>query len=181
MTQTQTTPGFLAQVLLPGALIVRRYSELVLKNIPADRFARFAEVEGRKIESNHPAFAYGHLSLYWPRALRMLGVDASEIDVPESWQDLFKDGAPCRDDVDGSIYPPRDAIINAYLKGFDAVLAAVANSSDEVLSRPPEDEKSRARYHTVAAQVSFLMAGHPNLHAGQVSAWRRCEGLGAAS
>ena len=32
------------------------YAERLLKDIPADRFARFAQVQETIIESNHPAF-----------------------------------------------------------------------------------------------------------------------------
>ena len=43
------------------------YADRLLKELPADRFARFASVGGTTVESNHPAFILGHLALYGPR------------------------------------------------------------------------------------------------------------------
>ena len=39
------------------------YADRLLTGIPADRFARFATVGGTAVNSNHPAFVYGHLCL----------------------------------------------------------------------------------------------------------------------
>jgi len=63
------------------------YAERLLTGVPAARFARFARCGGEVVESNHPAFVYGHLSLYAPRILQQLGHPAPS--VPEHFQHLF--------------------------------------------------------------------------------------------
>jgi hypothetical protein len=43
------------------------------------------------------------------------------------------------------------------------------------------DEKARVNWPCIGAAFNFLLSGHVMVHMGQVSAWRRCMGLPAAS
>lgn len=84
------------------------YAERLLKGVPADRFGRFAQVGGTVVESNNPAFIYGHLSLYAPKVLQQIEHPAPG--VPDHFEHLFSKDASCKDDVDGDLYPPMDEI-----------------------------------------------------------------------
>ena len=56
------------------------YAERLIQGVRSDQFAQFAEVGGTKIESNHPAFVLGHLSIYPCRIVEDLGGDPSVIE-----------------------------------------------------------------------------------------------------
>jgi hypothetical protein len=103
------------------------------------------------------------------------------IKVSEQWEALFKAGAPCEDDVENTKYPSLTAVSAHFLKAHAAAMHALATAtSDEPLLAPFPDPARREVFPTVGAAVNFLMVGHPMVHLGQVSAWRRCMGLGAA-
>ena len=63
------------------------YAERLLRNVPKDDAACFARAGERIIESNHPAFIYGHLSLYAPKVLWQLAAPVPTI--PEYFETLF--------------------------------------------------------------------------------------------
>ena len=69
---------------------------------PAERFARFATVGGTTVESNHPAFILGHLSLYGPRITGQLG--GSPTLPPASFENVFSKDATCVDDPASPAY-----------------------------------------------------------------------------
>ena len=79
------------------------YAERLLKGIPAEKYASFARVQDTIIESNHPAFIYGHLGLYASRIIAELGCDASAYTPSADYVKIFSKDAVCVDDPDNSI------------------------------------------------------------------------------
>ena len=55
------------------------YAERLLKDVTAEQFARYAIIGDTVIESNHPAFIYGHLSLYAGNVIKGVGGDAERV------------------------------------------------------------------------------------------------------
>ena len=53
-------PRSLGNVIADSLQLSIGYADRLLKGVPAERFARFAVVGGQIVESNHPAFVYGH-------------------------------------------------------------------------------------------------------------------------
>ncbi len=156
------------------------YAERLLTDVSPDRFARFAQIGDTVIQSNHPAFIYGHLSLYAPRVLQNLGLDASAFQPSDKFQELFSKDAKCVDDPDGSIYPAMDEITSALLQSTRAAADALDAAADNVFSTENPNEAMRGKFPTLGAMLGFYMGGHFMLHMGQMSAWRRAEGLGPA-
>lgn len=156
------------------------YAERLLKDVSPDRFARFAQIGDTVINSNHPAFIYGHLSLYSPRIMDGLGVDSSTFQPSEKFQQLFSKDAKCVDDPDGSIYPSMDEITAALLDGTRAAADALDAAADELFLGENANEAMRSKFPTMGAMFGFYMGGHFMLHMGQMSAWRRAEGMGPA-
>ena len=66
-----------------------RYAEKLAEGVSAGDFGKFARIDGHAIDSNHPAFVYGHLCIYSPRIVTELGGDASAIAVDEAWDAIF--------------------------------------------------------------------------------------------
>ena len=87
------------------------YSERLAKGIEASKFARLAAPSGQIVESNHPAFIFGHLSLYAPMIGGQLRQTDSLPDASEDFKRVFSKDARCVDDADGSIYPPMDEVM----------------------------------------------------------------------
>ena len=156
------------------------YAERLLKDVTPEKFARYAGVGDTVIESNHPAFVYGHLSLYAPRIIVQVGGDAAKLLPPPNFTELFSKDAKCVDDPDGSIYPPMDEVTSTMLDGYRAAADALERADDEVFTTENPNEAMRGKFATTGAMHAFYVGGHFMLHMGQMSAWRRAMGLGPA-
>ena len=155
------------------------YAERLLVGVPAARFARLAAVGGTVIDSNHPAFVYGHLSLYAPKILHQIGSPAPP--VPEHFEIRFSKDAKCVDDLDLDLYPLMDEIVTFFLEGHRMVTGALRSTRDDVFQQPnPAEGRMKDLFPTIGSVQTFYCGGHMMMHLGQVSAWRRMEGLGAA-
>lgn len=156
-----------------------RYGERLLKDVPASRAARFAAPGGVVVESNHPAFIYGHLSLYAPKILRLIGHPAPP--VPDGFELAFSKEAACVDDVDGDLYPSLDDIVAFFLEGHRMTIGALRSTSDAVFDQPnPAEGRMQELFPTIGSVQAFYCGGHMMMHLGQMSGWRRMEGLGPA-
>lgn len=176
--------------------------ERLLNGVTADTFARMARPGGTLVRSNHPAFVFGHLALYPIQVIERL-VEAHQTvstDSPDDrayhaalqkalaatrhppeWDALFKAGAECVDDPERRIYPPMAAVTKAFLEGYPLAIAAVAEASDALLTSPnPAEGRMRELCPMLGSMLTFYLDGHCHMHFGQISAWRRMMGLGAA-
>ena len=155
------------------------YAERLLKGVSSERFARFATVGGVTVESNHPAFIYGHLSLYAPKILRQIGHPAPP--VPDQFEVRFSKEAKCVDDLDGDLYPPMDEIVAFFLEGHRMVSGALRGTPDSVFDQPnPAEGRMKELFPTIGSVQAFYCGGHMMMHLGQMSGWRRMAGFGAA-
>lgn len=155
------------------------YGERLLKNVPAERAGRFAAPGGVIVESNHPAFIYGHLGLYAPKILRQIGHPAPPI--PDGFELAFSKDAKCVDDVDGDFYPPLEQVVAFFLEGHRMTTGALRNTPDATFDQAnPAEGRMKELFPTIGSVQAFYCGGHMMMHLGQMSAWRRMEGLGAA-
>jgi hypothetical protein len=167
-------------IIAASALLGLGYAERLLTDVTPQQFARLARIDGTAIESNHPAFIYGHLSLYGARVVDAVGGDASPYQPSEEFIALFSKDATCQDDPDGTIYPAMDVITTALLNSHRAAAEALETASDDLFLTPNANEAMREKFPTTGAMLGFYMGGHFMLHMGQMSAWRRMLGLGPA-
>ncbi|MFM9025157.1 MAG: DinB family protein [Planctomycetaceae bacterium] len=169
----------LGNVIADSLQVSVGYGQRLLADIAPDRFARFAAPGGVVVASNHPAFVYGHLSLYAPKILRLIGHPAPP--VPDHFEIRFSKDAACVDDVDEDLYPGRDEIVEFFMEGYRMVTAALRSTADDVFQQANSAEgRMRELFPTIGSAQAFYCGGHMMMHLGQVSAWRRMEGLGAA-
>lgn len=165
----------LVDIIIPVAKMSMGYAELLVKGINAADFARLP----KGIRTNHPAFVFGHLSVYPDKILPEL--DLARLAQPEArYIELFDAGRECRDDPAATIYPAMEAILGRFRSSYNTLLEALPGVGDEVLSRPNPNENSRDRLPTIGAKLNFYVTGHVQMHLGQVSAWRRIMGLPSA-
>ncbi len=168
-------------ILAASGKLALGYAERLLKDVRADQFARLASPGGVVVQSNHPAFVFGHLSLYPPRVLELLGRPVAEVAVPPSWEGLFKAGCECRDDATGTIYPPMQQVTDQFFKGYKIAVEMLAAAEDAILLKEnPTEGRMKELFPTIGAAMGFYVGGHVQMHLGQISAWRRAMGMAAA-
>ncbi len=170
--------GLIGSILADTASVGVRNANKLADGISAERFGRFATPGGKTIQSNHPAFALGHLCLYPQKVHQLLGQETASHAPPAKFEALFSKDAHCQDDVTGTLYPPSSEILSFFNSSYRAAMEALRGASDEQLTAPnPLDTPMKQLCPTLGALLNFYMSGHVTLHLGQISAWRRMEGL----
>lgn len=171
--------GQAANIILATARLTKNFADAQLKGVAPETFARLATVGGTTVQSNHPAFVFGHLSLYYPKIPAALGQQAPA--NPPMFEDVFLNGKPCVDDPSGNKYPSMQAIIAHFNNGYEAALATLSRATDADLARAnPAEGRMKELFPTLGELLNFYMGAHAMSHLGQVSAWRRMMGLGSA-
>jgi hypothetical protein len=169
----------LGNIIADSLAVSLGYGERLLAGVPSERFARFAAPGGVVVASNHPAFIYGHLSLYAPKVLLQIGHPA--LASPGHFEIAFSKDAACRDDADGDLYPAMDEVLAFYREGYRMVTAGLRSTPDAAFDAPnPAEGRMRELFPTIGSVQAFYCGGHMMMHLGQMSAWRRMEGLGTA-
>jgi hypothetical protein len=167
------------EIIADGLRLSIGLGEKLLDGVSPDIFGRMAHPGGAAIVSNHGAFIYGHLAFYAPRVIQMAG--GPKTSTPDGFAELFADGVECVDDADGSHYPAMDVITDAFFSGYNAALEAVVSASPDVFDNPnPTGGSLTEKFPTIGSMCGFMSCGHIMLHMGQMSAWRRMQGLGSA-
>ncbi|MBL0927680.1 MAG: DinB family protein [Phycisphaerales bacterium] len=170
--------GTLAETILPAARRCLEYADTLAKDIKPGDFGR----KPRGIDTNSPAFIFGHLGLYPERMLKFIGRE--DLARPDQrLEDLFAAGKPCLDDPEGKAYPPMNDLLRRFRERHEVLLAELAKLDDAALLKPnpSPNERMRQLFPTIAAMVAFMLGGHIMMHLGQLSAWRRCMGMPSAT
>jgi hypothetical protein len=163
----------MADIMLHGMKRSLAYGELLLKDIPADKFAHMPHPT-----LNHPAFIIGHLSIYPNRLFTMLG-RKELVKEKAGYPELFQAGVACVEQ-DGR-YPKKDEIVAYYVERYTAIGNLLPTLDDEVFSREnPMEGRIKEMFPQLGLAFNFMLNNHHMMHLGQVSAWRRCIGLGSA-
>jgi hypothetical protein len=177
--QENTMSRSLGNVIADSMSLSIGYAERLLKDVTPQQFARFASPGGATIESNHPAFVYGHLALYGPRIFLHLNQPGPT--VPDGFEAVFSKDAKCVDDPAGTIYPAMDRVVAAFFDGYKAAIELLRRTPDSAFEAiNPMEGRMRDLFPTLGSLHTFYGGGHIMMHLGQISAWRRMMGLGAA-
>ncbi|HJN46456.1 MAG: hypothetical protein CL477_08190 [Acidobacteria bacterium] len=124
---------------------------------------------------NHPTWSLGHLVMSAHGVGQLIGIEPG---APEGWDELFKTGGTPSGDRAG--YPSKAELIAELEKIHDTWKAALPGVDATALDAEHPNEQTRAYFPTVGAMVAFIMTSHEMDHLGQIAAWRRAAGLGAA-
>lgn len=155
-----------------------RYAKRLVTGIPPERFGRFAAPGNQVVAANHPAFILGHLSLYPQRVVQLLGQNVGPVTPPDNYDRLFSKDAKCEDDSSGQLYPSASELTEFFFRSYDAALEAMRAASDEQLAAEnPVDTPLKQVCPTLGSMLNFYLTGHVTSHLGQLSTWRRMEGL----
>lgn len=169
-------PRSIGDTIADSLALSLNYADRLVKELPSTRFARFASVGGTTVDSNHPAFVLGHLALYGPRIVAQLG--GTPTAPPATFERLFSKEAKCVDDPAGTIYPPMEEVLRAFRTGCDEAIRALRSADDATMDRPnPAEGRMAELFPTLGSIHGFYAGGHMMMHLGQLSAWRRMEGM----
>src|SRR5580765_376834 len=121
---------------------------------------------------NHPAWQVGHLTMVRSGAARMLG---RPTDISDQWIEPFKRGSTPV--ADPSQYPTKEELLATFDRA-QAHLAGVLQETDfATLDRPHSLEFMLKAHPTLRQLLTNMLTTHDGLHFGQLSDWRRANGL----
>ncbi|QDU71734.1 DinB superfamily protein [Mucisphaera calidilacus] len=120
---------------------------------------------------NHPAWVLAHLTAYLDVLEQLLtgGTPADPKDHPFGMQS--------KPESDLGIYGTPEALVAAYVKGHEAVAGALENADEAAIQRAMPIERWTGRFPKVGDLLGYVMLVHEATHLGQLSAWRRVQGL----
>jgi hypothetical protein len=121
---------------------------------------------------NTPRWIMGHLCVAIDYAGRILGIEPI---CPREWVKSFGPGT----DPANAPEVPKGELLALFERVVTAVSSAAATASEDRLARPNTFEPVRQAFPTAGDFVAQLLVGHPAMHLGQLSAWRRVMGLKA--
>lgn len=121
---------------------------------------------------NHPAWIVGHLVSSMEFGAKLAG---GSYKAPDGWGELF--GMKSTPSDDASKYPDKAALLAELDKSVAAVTPSLESVSTEALAAQMPDEGFRKMMPTVGDGLTFLINGHITMHTGQLSAWRRANGM----
>ena len=144
------------------------YARRLVADLPQDQMA----VQPQPA-MNHPAWVLGHLARTTDFAASFFGVAPA---VPKAWEELFKGGSK---PTSTAAYPDKATLLQTLEGGHARVAEALRKAGPAALEQPPSNPKLCTRFPTTAHAVVHILIAHENMHLGQLSAWRRVQGLPA--
>ena len=144
------------------------YSRRLVADIPD---ARATAQPSPQSPMNHAAWVLGHLAQVADFYGTQLGLPAT---APKEWGAMFGGSSK---PSDGQGYPSKAALLKALEDGHARVAAAVRAKETALWQTPPADEKRRQRFPTMGHFLVHVLINHEAIHLGQLSAWRRVQGL----
>jgi len=120
---------------------------------------------------NHPAWVLSHLSAYHPVIVKV--IKGEPFDDPKG----HPFGMQSKPEADRSVYASKEELVAGFVSGHTAVAEALKASGDAALDQAITLERWAPVMPTSAIALPYLMLVHENTHFGQLSAWRRIQGL----
>lgn len=121
--------------------------------------------------ANHPAWVFSHLNAYLP-AIQAL-IKGEEFDDPK--QHPF--GMLSKPEADAKLYPPKAELIQEFVAGHENVGELLRDCTEEIFQQPVSLPRWSPIMPNLGTALPYVMINHENMHLGQISAWRRIQGL----
>ncbi len=142
------------------------YAQRLVADIPDDRM-----VHQPAAGMNHPAWVLSHLSVYHPVLVAL--IQGEPFDDPKG----HRFGMQSKPKSDPAVYGSKTDLIGAFVRGHESVAAALGSASPSVLEAPMTLERWKPVMPTIGVALGYLMLLHESVHLGQISAWRRVQGM----
>lgn len=146
------------------------YSLRLLEAVPEDRLTY--QPAG---DVSHPAWIFCHLGLYHPAILSLARGDA--VADPGKHPDAAKYDEGTTPVSDASRYPANRELLQRYRTAHEKIEQALQRSGDSVLLKPAGLPRWEKAFGTTSNALTYLMLYHESVHLGQISMWRRVQGL----
>jgi len=153
--------------LLQAAAINVDYAKRLVDDIPEDKMA-----DQPAPGMNHAAWVLGHLTYVFDS---MIAVWGQKPTMSPEWKELFN--VPSKPQPERDKYPPKAELWDAYQKAYQRIVDVVKTATDEDLDREFPNPRLRASLPTVGTAMIHILTTHQGQHLGQLSAWRRAQGL----
>jgi hypothetical protein len=121
--------------------------------------------------SNHPAWVLSHLNVYLPVICSI--IKGEEFEDPKS--NSF--GMLSKPESSREVYAPKQELVDEFISGHDQVAELLGNADDSMFEQPVLLPRWKEVMPSAAIALPYLMLNHENGHLGQLSAWRRIQGL----
>ncbi|MCP4095512.1 MAG: DinB family protein [Planctomycetaceae bacterium] len=121
--------------------------------------------------ANHPAWVLSHLNVYIPIIGSIIKGEAFDDPKPHRF------GMLSQPTSDPSTYQSKEELIAEFTNGHLAIAELLGNEDDRVFEKTVALPRWQEVMPTAAIALPYLMFNHENGHLGQVSAWRRIQGL----
>lgn len=123
---------------------------------------------------NTPLWILGHLAIASDFAATSLGLP---MNCPRAWHKAFGPGSD-----PNAVRPPHPTkaeLLQIIEANHARIAEALQSVTPEQLAQPNTFEPTTRAFPTVGDLLAHLMTTHPTMHLGQLSAWRRLQGLPA--
>ena len=121
---------------------------------------------------NHAAWVLGHLAYVFDS---MIAVWDQKPTMSKEWKELFN--VPSKPQPDRGKYPSKAELWEAYEKAYQRIVEVVKEADDEDFNREFPNPRVRNLLPTVGVAMVHILTSHQGQHLGQLSAWRRAQGL----
>ena len=121
--------------------------------------------------ANHPAWVLSHLNVYLPVMASIIKGEAFE--DPKEHQ--F--GMQSKPEASRDVYAATEELLQKFVAGHEQVAELLGNADDSVFATQVKLPRWEKVMPNAGCALPYLMFNHENGHLGQVSAWRRIQGL----
>jgi len=123
-------------------------------------------------QTNHATWVIGHLAHTSDYMAYLLG---DTLRSPESWNNLF--GYHSEPVSDASVYPTPKEVWAAFEDAHKHLTERVKQAPDSIWDKTPIDPSLVQYFPTNGGFALLVLGSHESFHLGQLSAWRRVQGL----
>ena len=120
---------------------------------------------------NHPAWVFSHLNVYLP-VIRSI-IKGEEFADPKE----HPFGMLSKPESSRQVYAAKQQLVEEFVDGHVQVVELLGQADDSVFDQHVLLPRWKEIMPSAAIALPYLMFNHENGHLGQLSAWRRIQGL----
>ena len=128
-------------------------------------------------KTNHAAWVLGHLLMVDHSFLKTIGGPDVPAWLDDAWRATY--GGKSEPVADRTKYMPKQFYIERLAAVREQIYARLKALTEADLAGPHPDPARRERMPTIGNAITFYGTWHEAYHSGQLSAWRRVQGLPA--
>jgi hypothetical protein len=121
---------------------------------------------------NHAAWVLGHLTYVFDS---MIAVWGEKPTMSPEWKELFN--VPSKPRPERSKYPSKAELLEAYETAYRRIVERVKQAAPEDFDKEFPNPRLRPLLPTVGMAMVHILTSHQGQHLGQLSAWRRAQGM----